>query len=120
MTTPHIPHGLSVIADAAGIEAALTIALAKGGTRLRIPQKAEGSILEKVVGIDAAMAIVECLADERIEIPHAKRHVAMWLRKQDWSQERVANRLKVSRRSIQNWESDKTPTLQIDLFPKAV
>ncbi|WP_157831917.1 helix-turn-helix domain-containing protein [Thalassospira marina] len=92
------------------------IALERGGSRLRIPQKAEGSVLQEIVGIDAAEKIVKDLADERIEIPLAKKIVAAWLREQGWSQERIAMRLKVSRRSVQYWQSGTTPTRQSDLF----
>jgi hypothetical protein len=114
-----LPHGLQQIADAAGIEAALTIALARGGMRLRIPKRAEGSILVDLVGIDAAARIVEALADERIEIPLAARVLAEWLDAQGWSQEAIANRLRKSRRTIQYWLTGTTPTRQPDLFDRA-
>ena len=116
MTDQHFPHGLTQIAEAAGAESALKIALERGGSRLRIPQKAEGSILEQIVGIDAARKIVKDLADERIEIPLAKKIVAAWLRDQGWSQEAIAIRLKISRRTVQYWQSGTTPTRQSDLF----
>jgi hypothetical protein len=109
-----LPHGLQQIADAAGIEAALTIALARGGSRLLIPQKAEGSILEELVGIDAARQIAQALAGERIEIPLAKKVLNNWL-KSHMSQEQRSVRLKLARRTIQNWDGDKTPPFP-DLF----
>ena len=92
------------------------IALERGGSRLRIPQRAEGSLLEELVGLDAARKIVKDLADERIEIPLAKKIVAAWLREQGWSQERIATRLKVSRRTVQYWQAGNTPQRQTDLF----
>ncbi|WP_339860424.1 helix-turn-helix domain-containing protein [Thalassospira alkalitolerans] len=116
MNDQHFPHGLTQIAESAGDEAALKIALERGGSRLRIPQKAEGSILEKIVGIDAARKIVKDLADERIEIPLAKKIVAAWLHDQGWSQEAIAVKLKISRRTVQYWQTGTTPTRQSDLF----
>jgi hypothetical protein len=110
------PHGLQQIADAAGIEAALTLALKCAGRRLRIPQNAEGSDLAGIVGIDAARLIVEHLADERIEIPQAKRILAKWLRGKGWSQEHVANTLRLARRTVQYWDAGTTPSMQSDLF----
>lgn len=119
MSTTHgrdMPHGLRLLCEAAGEQAALKIALERGGTRLRIPKRAEGSILETLVGIDAARAIVNDLADERLDIPLAKRELSDWLRAQDWSQERRAATLKVSRRTIQNWDAGRNLSRQWDLF----
>lgn len=115
MTTP-LPHGLQQIADAAGIEAALTIALARGGSRLLIPQKAEGSLLEELVGIDAARQIAQALANERIEIPQARKVLNAWLRQQGWSQEKRAMKLRLARRTVQYWDGDNMPDRQGDLF----
>jgi hypothetical protein len=113
----NLPHGLQQLADAAGIDVALKIALARGGTRLRIPQKAESSQLADLVGIDAARQIVAELADERIEIPLAKKILNDWLRDTySWSQERRANALKAARRTVQYWDSGTTPSRQADLF----
>lgn len=111
-----LPNGLQLLAEAAGEEAALQIALARGGSRLRIPQKAAGSVLEDLVGIDAARAIVDALADERVEIPLAKKTLSEWLRGRNWSQERRAVALKTSRRTIQYWDTGTTPSRQGDLF----
>lgn len=115
MTNP-LPHGLQVIADATDVDTALTIALERGGSRLQIPQKAEGSVLTEIVGIDAARKIVKDLANERITIPLAKKAVAFWLSDLGWSQEKIAMRLKLSRRTIQYWLTGTTPTRQIDMF----
>jgi len=111
-----LPHGLQVIADASSVEVALKIALVRGGSRLQIPQKADGSLLADIVGIDAARDIVKDLANERLTIPLAKRVLAFWLSAQGWSQEKIAMRLKISRRSIQYWLTGTTPTRQSDLF----
>lgn len=116
-----MPHGLRQLADAAGADAALTIGLARGGSRFRIPKKADGSDLADLVGIDAARAIVSHLADERIEIPLAAELLNAWLRDEHgWSQERRAMRLRKSRRTIQYWDSGATPSradpTQSDLF----
>lgn len=113
-----IPHGLRLLIEAAGEEAAVAIALRQGGARLRIPKKAEGSMLAEWVGIDAARAIVDSLADERIEIPLAKRHLNASLRAGGWSQERRAVALKVTRRTIQHWDAGSAQSRQIDFFER--
>jgi hypothetical protein len=111
-----LPHGLNVIADVAGVDAALQLALERGGSRIRIPQKAQGSLLVEIVGIEAADKIVEALADERIEIPMAKKILAGWLQDKGLSQEKIAATLKVSRRTIQYWKSGNTPSRQVDVI----
>ncbi|HEY9081325.1 helix-turn-helix domain-containing protein [Magnetovibrio sp.] len=111
-----LPHGLQVIADASDVETALKIALARGGSRLQIPQKAEGSVLAEIVGIDAARKIVKDLANERLTIPLAKKALAFSLAARGWSQEKIAVELKVTRRTIQYWLTGNTPTRQIDMF----
>lgn len=115
----HLPHGLQVIADATSIEVALELAMERGGSRMTIPQNPGGTILENIVGIDAARKIVNQLAGERIEIPTSKRLLSDWLRAQGWSQERRAMKLKTARRTIQGWDKGTTPTRQIDLFDKS-
>ncbi len=120
MTNP-LPHGLKILADASDTETALTIALERRGSRLRIPQKAEGSILEQLVGIDAARIIVNELSDEVIEIPMASKQLALWLRSQDpklWTIPKISSRLGASPRSIRYWLAGDTPTQQIDLFDR--
>ncbi len=119
MNRTPLPHGLQILADAAGIDAALEIALARGGSRLTIPDKAAGSLLAKIVGIDAAEKIVDELARERIEIPLAPQLLNDWLRENGWSQERRAEKLRKTRRTIQHWDAGTTPTRQRDLFDPA-
>lgn len=114
------PAGLQRIADAvggeAGVEAALTLSLERGGSRLDIPRKAPGSVLAETVGLPAARLIVAALAGERIEVPTARKIVAHWLLGQGWSQERVAVRMKICRRTVQHWAAGSTPSRQLDLF----
>lgn len=111
-----LPHGLRLLIEAAGEQAALSIALARGGSRLTIPMRAEGTVLEELVGIDAARAIVDSLGGAEIKIPQAKRPLSEHLKAQGWSQERRAVRLKVSRTTIQNWDRAETKPPQPDLF----
>lgn len=113
---PALPHALRLIAEAAGEEAALALALGRRGTRLRIPRQAEGSQLADIVGIDAARAIVESLADEVIEFPLARKALAFRLREAGWTVERIANRLGIAPRTLRYWFTDTMPSGQFELF----
>ena len=116
----HLPHGLRIIADAAGVEKALEVAMNHGGRRIRIPQKADGSDLVGMVGIDAARKIVNDFADERVLIPSSARLLNAWLRENGWSQERRAARLHRGRSTIQSWDKqDRDNADQMDLFNEA-
>lgn len=112
-TRLHLPHALRILVEAAGEDAALAMALARGGTRMRIPRRPDG-ILRELVGQNAAEQIVNSLADEYLEIPQAKRVLSLWLKARGWSQERRANALKVARRSIQYWDKGDLPPLPVD------
>ncbi len=117
-----LPHGLKVLADATDTETALTIALERRGSRLRIPLVADGSLIEDLVGIDAARKIVKELADEVIEIPMASKILAQWLRSTDpkqWTIPTLSKRLGASPRSIRYWLKGDTPSRQPDLFEKS-
>lgn len=112
-TRLHLPHALRILVEAAGEDAALAMALARGGTRMRIPRRPDGILLE-LVGQSSAEQIVNCLADEYLEIPQAKRVLSLWLKARGWSQERRANALKVARRSIQYWDKGDLPPLPVE------
>jgi len=112
-TRLHLPHALRILVEAAGEDAALAMALARGGTRMRIPRRPDG-ILRELVGQNAAEQIVNSLADEYLEIPQAKRVLSLWLKARGWSQERRANALKVARRSIQYWDKGDLPPLPVE------
>ncbi len=112
-TRLHLPHALRILVEAAGEDAALAMALARGGTRMRIPRRPDG-ILRELVGQSAAEQIVNSLADEYLEIPQAKRVLSLWLKARGWSQERRANALKVARRSIQYWDKGDLPPLPLE------
>lgn len=118
MTKHPLPAGLNALADAAGVDVAMQIALARGGARLQIPLNADGSILVDLVGIDAARKIVNHLAGERITIPLGHRILNTWLRDdQEKSQEYRAMKLRKGRRTIQNWDGqDRTSGAEPDLF----
>ena len=120
MNRPHpISAGFRMLADAAGEEAAVALCLARGGSRMTIPLRAEGSVLAGIVGIDAATKIVDAQGGREITIPLEKRRIGLALLDAGWSEERVAVTLKVARRTVQYWVSRSGPAFpssQIDLF----
>ena len=68
-TFDHLPDVLQRIADCAGLGVALSLAKERGGVRITIPKKVEGSDLAKIVGLDAAQKIVKELGHGQCLIP---------------------------------------------------
>lgn len=68
-SAPDLPPILAQIAEAAGLPAALKLAHARGGRTVTIPQKAPGTILAKIVGIDEATKIIEAFGAGDLDIP---------------------------------------------------
>ncbi|OSM06750.1 helix-turn-helix domain-containing protein [Magnetofaba australis] len=91
------------IAEIAGHDAAMKIALELGGKQLYIPTDPTNSRLEACVGEEAAAALSTALADEVIEVAFENRTLARWLFQAGWSMADIANRLRVSRVSIRQW-----------------
>lgn len=68
-TFDHLPDVLQRIADCAGLGVALSLAKERGGVRINMPKKVEGSDLAKIVGLDAAQKIVKELGHGQCLIP---------------------------------------------------
>ena len=115
-----LPHALRRIAESAGLDAAMKVALEMRGRRLRIPRSATGSRLAGIVGIDAARLIVEDLADEEFDIPLFKKPLALWMHDNQYTVPAIAHRLGISRRTLNYWFKGNTPSRQRDLFDQAV
>ncbi|MBS4046165.1 MAG: hypothetical protein KG075_07475 [Alphaproteobacteria bacterium] len=96
-----LPHGLQQIADVAGVDVAVTLAMAIAPERLHVPKKALGSKLATIVGLEAANKIVAAYGGERIDIPLGKRALALHLLDRGHSVTQVGKLLKMARRSVQ-------------------
>lgn len=108
-----------LLVDAAGEEAAIALCLARGGTRMVVPARSAGSVLEGIVGAAAASKIVDAHSGREISIPLEKKRIGLILLRQGHSQEQTARLISVSRRTVQNWVSGSSPafpTAQQDLF----
>lgn len=112
MTVPkhHMPHGLRVFVEAAGEDAAMAIALRWGGSRLYVPNRIKHKngkllVLTELVGEDAAARIVRHLAGEIIYVPVANRVLNRWLRERGVGQAARCRRLRVARRTMQDWDA---------------
>lgn len=106
-----LPWWVNVIADVAGIDAAMTLCLERGGTRFAVPDKASDSLLEKIVGTEAATAICAAFGAQRITVPLANKPLVFWLRGKGWSVEKISCRLRLSRRGVQYLLNGNTPRM---------
>jgi hypothetical protein len=109
-----LPPMLAEIASAAGLEAALKLSQARGGTRLEIAR--DGELLRGIVGDDAARLIVESLGvGARIYVPLADYHLFHWLRAQDMSVAEIGRRLRIPYRTLQRWQAPPDDREQLSL-----
>lgn len=116
MSGAPLPHGIRLLADAAGMDAALSIAAKFGGARLFIPKKPGGQV-QDVVGAPAAAALSAALGGLTLFIPQAARVLNDHLRELGQSQEKRARTLKKSRSTIQKWDcQDLVDAKQGELF----
>lgn len=102
----HLPKGLNIIADVAGEEAAITLAVALGGGEIDVPKQPAGSRLEALVGAAAAAALSAAYGGSRLEIPVARRSVAYWLFARGASVAEVKRDLRMTRRAVQNFKAE--------------
>ena len=105
-TQPDLPAGLGEIADHAGREAALTIALEHGGQSWRVPARAdhpEGQALTALLGRDAAQALIAGCGGHVMEVPLARRAVVAWLAGRGVHAPQIASLLRISRRTARRY-----------------
>ncbi len=106
MTHHPLPGTLAEIADHAGRETALAIALAHGGQVWRVPARADspaGQALAETVGEAAAAALIAALGGHVLEIPLARRQVVRWLAGQGFGSRKIAARLHMSVRVVRRY-----------------
>jgi len=103
---PPLPAVLDEIADHAGRDAALAIALAHGGRAWRVPRlltDAEGRAMEQLVGPVAARALIEGCGGHVLEVPLARRAVVAWLGMEGLAASEIADRLRISQRTARRY-----------------
>lgn len=113
MTEAILPESLQLIADIVGAPAALKIAARWGGTRLYITEApGEDHPLAQLIGLDAARALGEAYAGERIEIAKAdcwkkamRNRLILDARKSGVSQARLAREHDITERHVRNIET---------------
>ena len=97
-TRPSIFEG---IIEGAGYDAAMTLALACGGSRIYIPQNVRNTRLERLVGTEVTAAISKVSANCVIEVPLANERLVFWLEARGESQDEIARKLRLTRRAVQ-------------------
>lgn len=101
-----LPEVLRVIAETAGYEAAMTLALEYGGRPFIFPRDAPkgrgtaGSLLASFVGPEAARKLAAMFDGERVDIPKVNRALILWLRSKGMNNVAIAARLRVNLRTV--------------------
>lgn len=120
-----LPGILGDIADVAGLDAALKLARARGGTAMKISGRAGGA-LAQIVGDDAATKIAELLGSIEYTIPmanlrgqKARRAKARMMLQQGVPSSKVALAVDVHLRTIERLRQRERddPDPQLPLFP---
>lgn len=132
-TSHNLPGLLAEIAKAAGLDAAMKVAEAKGGVQAYFPARPKASHwLTKCVGPDKAQAIAAqlCSGHGGIEllVPMGpdKSKIAKWRKMRDmieqgFSKRQIARTCRVHERTVQNHRNNKAVTVtaalaQMDMF----
>jgi len=104
--SPALPAVLAEIADHAGREAALAIALAHGGRSWRVPvceDSLEGHKLVELIGARHAAALIAGCGNHVLEVPLARRAVVAWLAGRGFAVSQIAAQLRISRRTARRY-----------------
>ena len=101
-----LPGVLAEIDEVAGRVAAVDLSIAMGGLTLHVPQPGHmnhGHLLVEAVGREAALLIAERFQGESLYIPIARRFQALALAERGLSKKEIAQRLRISKRSIERY-----------------
>jgi len=103
---PPLPAGLAEIADHAGREAAMHIALAHGGQVWRVPTSVvsdDGAALVRLIGMTSAKRLIWGCGGDALDIPLARRAVAVWLAGQGQPPKEIARQLRMSASAVRRY-----------------
>jgi hypothetical protein len=107
---PPREEALDWITQAIGVEAALKLLLAYGGTRLYVPHEVnQGSDLALEIGLDAARALVRAGGGDRPRIPLRRNWMARCLRAQGKSHREIALALRVVESTVPRMLLEQQP-----------
>ena len=106
--TDDLPGVIEEIAEVAGRQAAIRLAMRLGGSVIHVPRPSHVSPdhpLAEAIGIDAARAVAERFAGEGLYIPMSRRFVARHLSDEGLAARQIASQLGVSIRTVQRYRS---------------
>lgn len=106
----HLPDVLRHVAERLNRAAAMNLAASLGGEEVKIPERAQGSVLESRVGIEIATVLVEEWAGIRIAIPNnralvARERARLVLAQPGKGANRLARELGITARQVRNIRS---------------
>lgn len=87
---------LRVWVNKVGLQPALALVKTRGGTPFKFPAKAEGSLLEDIVGTDAARILVDLHACQTLNIPKADQILRQIRDQQIFEQRKTMSRTQVA------------------------
>ena len=103
-----LPGVLAEVAEVAGHDAAIQLALEFGGESIHVPRKGHlnsGHRLTEALGSDAVLAICRHFSGESLYIPMARRLMVRHLAGQGMTNRHIARRLGLSIRTTRHYRS---------------
>lgn len=85
-----------------GRDAALGLLARHGGATIHVPRDPTGHWLTDELG-DGAVKFAWEWGGEQIYLPIARREIGLWLYERGASAREIAQRLRISRRTVQRW-----------------
>lgn len=112
------PAELAYLADVIGPAATLRLIEEAGGTRIAIPKTVnQGTKLARLLGLDAARALVAWRGGEDVKIPLARHWRIRVYRAEGGSYTAIARRLGITEKAVHaNLSAAQLTTHQFDLF----
>lgn len=105
------------IEEAIGLEMAVVLLRAKGGTEISIPVQADGSALAALIGVEATQKLIDAMGAGRLTLPmaglrgaeaerRARREKALHMLKDGASLTAVAHACELNVRTVSNYRAE--------------
>ncbi|QXN68026.1 middle operon regulator [Microcystis phage Mwe-Yong1] len=116
MTDLQTPEHLQPYVDVLGVDRALALFLALGGSQIYLPKKSgTGTLAAQVIGPDQVERLAEWFGPGYIKVPVARQWIAAVLRAQGKSDNEIARTVRADVETVRRWLGAKSAAEQLKL-----